>query len=201
MWVFVVRTLTWCPQILEMWSIHTGEQINNGKNPTGKDCVTLHRTTAYHCCHSLHAFAGSCEKFSFLRYNSWSALPWKYEPGQNRIRTFLKTPVVFSGFSLLSLERCSLAVFAGVQDVVHLVFHVFIKWEAALLVHHFVVRQRLIESAFLLIFCQCQRSVFGLFSKERHTTNSPVWPVLTVLITSFEKRRQKWTLKTFYEMM
>ena len=34
---------------------------------------------------------------------------------------------VFSGFSLLSLERSSLAVFAGVQDVVHLVFHVSIK--------------------------------------------------------------------------
>ena len=27
-------------------------------------------TTAYHCCHSLHAFTGSCEKFSFLRYDS-----------------------------------------------------------------------------------------------------------------------------------
>ena len=44
------------------------------------------------------------------------------KPGQNRIRTFLKTPVDFSGFSLLSLERSSLTVFAGVQDVVHLVF-------------------------------------------------------------------------------
>ena len=32
-----------------------------------------------------------------------------------------------SGFSLLSLERSSLAVFAGVQDVVDLVFHVSIK--------------------------------------------------------------------------
>ena len=93
----------------------------------------------------MHAFTGSCEKFSVLRYDSWSALPWKNEPGKNRIRTFLKTPVVFSGFSLLSLERSSLAVFAGVQDMVHLVFHVSIKWGAALLVHHFVVRQRLIE--------------------------------------------------------
>ena len=88
-------------------------------------------------------------KSSFLRYDSWSALPWKYEPGKKRIRTFLKTPVVFSGFSLLSLERSFLAFFAGVQDVVHLVFHVSIKWGVALLVHHFVVRQRLIEySAF-----------------------------------------------------
>ena len=150
--VFVVRTLTWYSQILEMWSIHTGEQINNSKNPNGKDCITFHRTTAYHCCHPLHAFTGSCEMFSFLRYDSWSALPWKYEPGHNRIRMFLKTPVVFSGFSLLSLERSSLAVFAAVQDVVHLLFHVSIKWEAALLVHHFVVRQRLIESAFRWFF-------------------------------------------------
>ena len=150
--MFVVRTLTWCPQILEMWSIHTGEQINNSRNPTGKDCVTFHRTTAYHCCHSLYAFAGSREKFSFLWYDSWSVLPWKYEPGQNNIRTFLKTCVVFSGFNLLSLEYSSLAVFAGVQDVVYLVFHVSIKWEAALLVHHFVVGQRLIESAFRWFF-------------------------------------------------
>ena len=152
LWVFVLRTLTWCSQILEMWSIHRWEQINNRKNPNGKDCVTFHRTTAYHCCHSLHAFTGSCEKFSFLRYDSSSALSCKYEPGQNRIRTFLKTPVVFSGFSLLSLERSSLAVFAGVQGVVHLVFHVSIKWEAALLVHHFFVRQCLTESAFRWFF-------------------------------------------------
>ena len=95
LWVFVVRTLTWCSPILELWSIHTGEQINNSKNPNGKDCVTFHRTIAYHCCHSWHVSTGSCDKFSFLRYDSWSALPWKYEPGQNRIRTFLKTPVVF----------------------------------------------------------------------------------------------------------
>ena len=161
LWVFVVRTLTWCSQILEMWSIHTGEQINNSKNPTGKDCVSFHRTTAYHCCHSLHAFAGSCEKFSFLRYDSWSALPWKYEPRQNTIRTFLKTPDVFSGFSLLSLERSSLAVYAGVQDVDHLVFHVSIKWEAALLVHHFVVRQRLIESAFVFLSMSFNYSVYA----------------------------------------
>ena len=100
----------------------------------------------------MHAFTGSCDKFSFLRYDSWSALSWKYEPGKNRIRTFLKTPVVFSGFILLSLEYSSLAVFAGVQDVVDLVFHVSIKWGAALLVHHFVVRQRLIESQALVDF-------------------------------------------------
>ena len=46
-------------------------------------------------------------------------------------------------FSLLSLERSSLAVFTGVQDVVHPVFHVSIKWEAALLVYRFVIKQRL----------------------------------------------------------
>ena len=46
-------------------------------------------------------------------------------------------------FSLLSPERSSLAVFAGVQDVVHPVFHVSFKWEAALLVYRFVIRQRL----------------------------------------------------------
>ena len=33
LWVFVCRTLTWCSQILKMWSIHTGEQVNNSKNP------------------------------------------------------------------------------------------------------------------------------------------------------------------------
>ena len=72
----------------------------------GKDCVS-------HSLLSLEAM-----------YDSWSALPFKYEPGQNRIRTFLKSPVVFSGFSLLIPQRSSLAVFAAVQDVVHPVFHV-----------------------------------------------------------------------------
>ena len=138
-----------------MWSIHTGEQINNSKNPNGKDCVTFHRTTAYHCCHSMHAFTGSCEKFSFLRYDSWSALSWKYEPRQNRIRTFLKTPVVFSSFSLLSLERSSLAVFAGVQGVVHLVFHVSIKWEADLLCSPFRCQAAPYRVSLSLVFCQC----------------------------------------------
>ena len=60
----------------------------------GKDCVIFHRTTAFHCCHSFLSLEAM--------HDSWSALPLKYEPGQNRIRTFLKTPVVFPGFSLLS---------------------------------------------------------------------------------------------------
>ena len=46
-------------------------------------------------------------------------------------------------FSLLSPERSSLAVFAGVQDVVHPVIHVSIKWEVAPLVYRLVIRQRL----------------------------------------------------------
>ena len=102
LWMSVVRTLAWCFHILEMSSIHTGEHTKQQrfkskrrKIVNGKDCVTFHRTTAYHCCHSLHAFTGSCEKFSFLRYDSWSELPWKYETGQNRMRTFPKTPVIF----------------------------------------------------------------------------------------------------------
>ena len=132
----------------------------------------------------MHAFTGSCEKFSFLRYDSWSALPWKYEPGKNRIRTFLKTPVVFSGFSLLSLEHSSLAVFAGVQDVVHLEFHISIKWGAALLAHHFVVRQRLTESQPLADFSSVSfnysvyarswpTSSLGCFLEVGHPTSNP----------------------------
>ena len=31
---------------------------------------TFHRTTAHHCCHSMHTFTGSCEKFPYPRYNS-----------------------------------------------------------------------------------------------------------------------------------
>ena len=147
LWMSVVRTLAWCFHILEMSSIHTGEHTKQQrfkskrrKIVNGKDCVTFHRTTAYHCCHSLHAFTGSCEKFSFLRYDSWSVLPWKYKPGQNRIRTFLKTPVVFSG-------SCG---FRGSSGCGPVVFQVSIKREAALLVHHFVVRQRLIRSILAL---------------------------------------------------
>ena len=36
--------------------------------------------------------------FHSVKNDSWSAFPWKYDPEQ-MIRTFLKTPVVFSGFS------------------------------------------------------------------------------------------------------
>ena len=151
-----------------------------------KDCVTFHRRTAYHFCHSMHAFTGSCEKFSILRYDSWSALPWKHKPGKNRIRTFLKTQVVF--FGLLSpLVSSSLAVFAVVQDVVHLVFHVSIKWGVALLVHHFVVRQRLIEPQLLVDFSSVSFNYsvyarswptsspgcFSLALEVRHHTSNP----------------------------
>ena len=73
----VLRTFAWCFHILEMSSTH--------------------RTTAYHCCRSF--FDGSYERFFHSVMNdSLSALPWKYDPEQ-MIRTFLKTPVVFSGFS------------------------------------------------------------------------------------------------------
>ena len=43
-------------------------------------------------------------------------------PGRIGLGRFSRRLLFFSGFSLLSLERSSLAVFAGVQDVVHLVF-------------------------------------------------------------------------------
>ena len=135
----------------------------------------------------MHAFTGSCKKFSFLKYDSWSALSWKYEPEKNRIRTFLKTPVVFSSFSLLSLEYSSPVVFAGVQDVLALVFHVSIKWGTALLVHHFVVRQRLIESQALVDFSSVSFNYsvyarswptsspgcFSLASEVGHHTSNP----------------------------
>ena len=76
---------------------------------------------------------------------------WPTKAPHIRVRTCepcvqVATPL----FSLLSPERSSLAVFAGVQDVVHPVFHVSIKWEAAIPVYRFVIRQR-IESAFHLI--------------------------------------------------
>ena len=58
---------------------------------------------------SLFVFAGSYEKFSFPMNDSWSALPWKYDPGQ-MVRTFLKTPVAFSGFS-----RGVARIFPGVR--------------------------------------------------------------------------------------
>ena len=66
------------------------------KIANGKDCVTFRRTTAYHCCHSFSPEATRI--FHSVMNDSWSALPWKYDPWQ-MIRMFLKTPVVFSGFS------------------------------------------------------------------------------------------------------
>ena len=59
LWMSVVHTLAWCFHILEMSSIHTGEDTKQQrfkskrrKIVNGKDCVTFHRTTAYRCCHS-----------------------------------------------------------------------------------------------------------------------------------------------------
>ena len=59
LWMSGVRTLAWCFHILEMSSIHTGEHTKQQrfkskrrKIVNGKDCVTFHKTTAYHCCHS-----------------------------------------------------------------------------------------------------------------------------------------------------
>ena len=50
LWVFVVRALAWCSHILEISSIHTGEQIKNNiffKNPSErsrKGKIALHFT-------------------------------------------------------------------------------------------------------------------------------------------------------------
>ena len=59
LWMSVVRTLAWCFHIMEISSIHTGEHTKQQrfkskrrKIVNGKDCVSFHRATAYHCCHS-----------------------------------------------------------------------------------------------------------------------------------------------------
>ena len=138
-WVFVVRTLAWCSHILEMWSIHTGEQREQTNNRTTAKIqtakISLHfterpRTTVV----TLRMLSLEAARV-FIPY-VWFLISasLKVWTRQNRIRTFLKTPLVFRALVYL-VERSSLAVFAGVQDVVHLVF----KWAAALLVHHFVL--------------------------------------------------------------
>ena len=122
LWVFVVRTLACCSHILEMSSIHTGEQIN-----------------------------------------------------------------IFSGFSLLSLERSSLAVFPGVQDVVHLVSHVSIKWGVALLVHHFAVRQHLIESQPLVDFS----SNYSVYARSLPTSSPGCFSLALEVGRPTSKAREK----------
>ena len=100
----VVRTLAWCFHVLEMSSIHTGEHTNNNVlNPSAERTrtakIALHfterpLTTALL---SLVFSLEATRSFHFVMNDSWSALPWKRDPGQVT-RTF-KTPVVFSGFS------------------------------------------------------------------------------------------------------
>ena len=100
----VVRTLAWCFHVLEMSSIHTGEHTNNNVlNPSAERTrtakIALHfterpLTTALL---SLVFSLEATRSFHFVMNDSWSALPWKRDPGLV-IRTF-KTPVVFSGFS------------------------------------------------------------------------------------------------------
>ena len=66
------------------------------KFASGKDCVISQndRLPLLSLFFSLEATRG----FYSVMNDSWSALAWKYDPAQ-MIRTFLKTPVVFSGFS------------------------------------------------------------------------------------------------------
>ena len=108
----------------------------------------------------------------------------------DRMRTFLKTPVVFSSFSLLSLERSSLEVFGGVQDVIHLVFHVSIKWEAALLVHHFIVRQRLIESQPLVDFLSVSFN-YSVCPRSWPTSSPRCFPLALQVGRPISKAREK----------
>ena len=125
------------------------------KSSSGKDCVTFHRTNAFHCCHSLDSlrtadvsprssplrdrslsgskrgetsavrrllfecFHEAARSFHFLvvfldQHFLESTIQYRTGERSSRLRLF------FRAF-LLSLERFSLAVFAGVQDVVHLV--------------------------------------------------------------------------------
>ena len=130
LWVFVVRTSAWCSYILEMWSIHTGEQINiQAKDlKRGKDCVTFHRTTAYHCCHSMHAFTGSCEKFSLLRYDSYQRFLESTNPeriGQGR---FSRLFLFFRALVSLALSARFLRFSLEFRMWSTSVFHVSIKW-------------------------------------------------------------------------
>ena len=98
------------------------------------------------------------------------------------------TPFVFSGFSLLSLQRSSLAVFAGVQDVVHLIFHVSVKWGAALLVHHFVVSwQRLIESQPLVDFS----SNYSVYARSLPTSSPGCFSLALEVGRPTSKAREK----------
>ena len=78
--------------------------------------------------------------------NQEPASAWIFGSGESRYPEAL-SPVLENFHPSLSPDHtdCPWVSEDGSLDVVHLVFHVSIKWEAALLVHHLVVRQRLIE--------------------------------------------------------
>ena len=83
LWMSVVRTLAWCFHILEMLSIHTGEHTKQQRlNPSAERSQTakiaLHFTERPLTTVVTPFFAGSYEELN----DSWSALPWKYDPGQ-----------------------------------------------------------------------------------------------------------------------
>ena len=99
LWMSVVRTLAWCFHILELSSTHTGGHIkaqSADRSQTAK--IALHFTerplTTVITLFSLER----TRRFHSVMNDSWSVLPWKYDPIQ-MITTFLKTPVVFSRFS------------------------------------------------------------------------------------------------------
>ena len=80
--------------ILQISSIHTGEQINHNVNKSQTAKIALHFTER-----PLAPVVTLCFRWKLCMVLD----PLKYEPGQNRIRTFLKTRVVFFGlYNLLS---------------------------------------------------------------------------------------------------
>ena len=156
LWVFVVRTLAWCSHILG--------PIGNVKYPHGRTDqqqrfkskrkisnaakIALHfterplTTVVTLCMLSLQA-TRSFHSLGMILDQRF--LESTNPERKNRIRTFLKTPVVFRALVSLALSAPLLRFSLEFRMPVHLVFRVSIKWEAAFLVHHFFVRQRLKE--------------------------------------------------------
>ena len=100
----VVRTLACCFYILEMSSIHTGELTNNNVlNPSSERSQTTKIALHFTERPLTTVVTFFRRKLPEFFIPSWMILadqhlPRKYDPRQ-MIRTFLKTPVVFSGFS------------------------------------------------------------------------------------------------------
>ena len=102
LWMSVVRTLAWCFHILEMSSIHTGEHTKQQRFKSKRRKIVKRQRLRYISQNdrlpllSLLFSPEATRSFHSVMSDSWSAFPWKYDPGQVITEDVSSTLLLFS---------------------------------------------------------------------------------------------------------